>query len=299
MDTYTHCPLCKQLPKLGLFDLDEYRFCPYCKLAWPKKFPKSVYGESYYQGTSTLISRLFTPIGKFFYVLRTWYVSKKNVSLWVDVGAGDGGFLEVVEAKRKIGVEVSKSGRKIMEEKGLATLSEKQFLHARTMHADVISFWHVLEHIENPWDYVKAAYKNLKKDGVIVIGIPNVESFELRMFKRFWFHLVPAHHLWFFSPRSINILLAQHNFKIQKIDFWSPEHQPVGILQSLINITSGSDSVLHRLVKRRESFSSLKLSDIVSSVFWLTIGMPIVFAFWVVNSLLHRSGTFVVTAKKR
>lgn len=205
----------------------------------------------------------------------------------------------MVGAKRKVGVEVSRSGRRMMERVGLETMTDKKFLKTKNLRAEVISFWHVLEHMENPWVYLAAAARNLNSSGSMVIGVPNGESFELRLFKKHWFHLVPKHHLWFFSPQSMERMLKQNGLAITSIDFWSLEHHLPGILQSFINVTSGSDSVLHRLVKRRENFSALRYRDIFSCIFWLTVGLPVVFTFWITSSVLHRSGTFVVVARKQ
>lgn len=299
MRKYSRCPLCRREPVSGLLGLPEYWHCSHCSLAWRKKFPKSVYDETYYTAKSTLFSRLFSPIGNFFYLVRRWYIKAKSIHLWIDVGAGDGGFLQTVQAKRKIGVEISVSGRRLMESRGLKTMSEKKFLASRNLRADAISFWHVLEHMDNPWEYLPATAKNLRSRGFVVIGVPNLESLELRLFQRHWFHLVPQHHLWFFSPTSISLMLRQSGFAIVRIDWWSVEHHLPGILQSCINQTSGSDSVLHRLIKRRENFSALALADILSCIFWLTAGFPVVIVFWIISSVSRRSGTIVVVAQKK
>ena len=72
--------------------------------------------------------------------------------------------------KIRIGT-ITQTGRKIMTEKDLITLTPAQFLKSFNLNASVISFWHVLEHIENPDDYLKAAERNLNKKGKIIIGI--------------------------------------------------------------------------------------------------------------------------------
>lgn len=297
--TYRRCPLCTSVPASDLHGLSGYWYCRRCQLSWAKKFPVSEYDENYYSAKSSLIGKAFAPIANILYVIRTWYVRMKRINLWIDVGAGDGGFLRNVVAKRKIGVEVSPSGRSMMETAGIETMTDQEFLRKKNLRADVISFWHVLEHIENPWVYVGAAVRNLGPHGSVVIGVPNGESLELQLFKRHWFHLVPKHHLWFFSPRSLEIMLAQHRLFIKSIDYWSIEHHFPGILQSLINVTSGGDSVLHRLVKRRENFSVLTGRDVVSSLFWLTLGFPLVLVLWITNSLFKRSGTIVIVAQKQ
>lgn len=296
---YSTCPLCKNEFQSGFFGLEDYWYCSYCKLARLKKFPEPSYGDTYYKGTSTIFSLLFSPVGRFFYWLRSSYAGKKNIRLWIDVGAGEGGYLKTVPAGKKIGVEISASGRKIMENSGLKTMTEKQFLKRKGLKADVISFWHVLEHVENPWMYLRGAYKNLAGKGLIIIGIPNFDSFEFQLFKKYWFHLVPKHHLWHFSPQSIGSILDTEGFKIVGLDYWSLEHHLTGVLQSFVNRTSGSDSILHRLVKRAEDSPRFLLKDIFWSAFWLTVGFPVVIGFWITGALSNKSGTIIILAERK
>lgn len=299
METSKICHLCGKKALSSLYGMRGYWYCSHCNLAWVKKIVQSPYDTKYYMGKSRVLSKLFNLILRFFYLSRQLYASKKNIKLWVDVGAGDGGFLKTIHAKNKIGVEISSSAIEIMKKKGLGTMYEKKFLKSSSLEADVISFWHILEHSIYPWKYLAAAGKNIDKNGIIVVGVPNIDGFEARIFKNKWFHLVPNHHIWHFSPNSLSILLKQSNFKVEKIDYWSPEHHLTGVLQSFINITSGSDSVLHRLIKRSEDFSKISLADIFWSVFWLSLGFPIVFFFWVIGSFFHKSGTIVLVARKQ
>lgn len=290
------CPICgkKKVDRLG--KISEYVFCKNCHTAWRKTFPKTEYGASYYSGKSGIAAKLFSPLAYIFHRIRESYVGFGEKKLWIDVGAGEGNFLKTVGARRRLGVEVSASGRKLMQEKRLETRSEKEFLRARGLGADVISFWHVLEHVDNPHGYLAAARANLSPGGRIVIGVPNVDSLDFRVFGRNWFHLAPQYHLWHFSPKSLEILLKKAGFKIEKIDWWSPEHHPAGILQSFINSTSGSRNALHALVRRGEG-SSFSAKDAFWSIFWLTVGLPIIFSLWTASSLFHRSGAIVVVAK--
>jgi len=292
------CPLCGDKASSDFFGLPAYWYCKSCELAWKKSSKKAVYDETYYKGKSSMAQKLFYPIALFFYGVREAYAGIKKINIWIDVGAGEGGFVKTVHSKRKIGVEISKSGRKMMEEIGLEALTDQQFLKAKDMNADVISFWQVLEHVENPWDYLKAAKRNLKKEGKIVIGVPNFQSLEFHFAKEYWFHLQPEFHLWHFSPKSLKMLLQKAGFSIENSDYWAIEHHLTGILQSFINKTSGSkENFLHRLLKRSASGSSMPIGDVFWSLFWLTIGLPVVIIFWIIGSLTQRSGTMVVVAK--
>lgn len=295
----TICPLCRKTPENHFFGLQSYYYCKNCSIAWQKNFSEPSYKEKYYKGSSGIVSILFFPIIRLFYLIRRGYVKNKNIGLWVDVGAGDGEFLRCVKAKQKIGVEISASGRKKMGEIGLKTQTDQEFLKVSGLNADVISFWHVLEHTQNPWMYLRSACRNLAKGGKIVIGVPNFDSFEFKLFKRYWFHLDPKHHFWHFSSKSIKKILENEEITIKKIDYWSFEHHLTGVLQSFINKTSDSANVLHHLLKRGEYHGSFRLKDAVWCVFWLTLGFPVVIGFWIAGSILGKSGAIIIIAEKK
>ena len=294
----TNCLLCKNQAVSGMGDIHGYWYCQDCKLGWLKKKPKVEYDKSYYIGKSGLAQKLFFIIASFFYIIRRLYSGLNSKNVWIDCGAGEGEFLKTVNAKRRIGVEISSSGREMMRKIGLSTLDNNQFLKSKKINADVISFWHVIEHLEDPIKYLESAYKNLNNNGKLIIGIPNHDSFEFKFFKTSWFHLVPKYHLWHFSTRSIIKLLEKTGFKTNSIDYWSIEHHPTGILQSFINKSAGSDNVLHRLVKRGLNYS-LDLKDILWSIFWLSFGLPIALLFWIFSAIFRQSGTIVVVASKK
>lgn len=294
------CIFCKQKPASSLYGLSAYWHCLRCEVAWVKKIPKVEYGDTYYKGKSSLASKLFSPVEKTFYRIRNMYTGNGQKKVWIDVGAGDGGYLQTVNAKRKIGVEVSLSGRKMIKDAGFDTLSDKDFLKTKRLKADIISFWQVLEHVEKPWEYLEAARRNLKRNGKIIIGIPNIDSFEFNYSKEYWFHLQPRFHLWHFTPKSVQKLLETTGFMANKIDHWSIEHNPTGVIQSFINKSSKSkENVLHKLIKRGTGKSSIKSKDIFWAGLWMTIGFPIIFAFWIAGAVLKKGGTIVVVAEPK
>ncbi len=292
------CPLCGREFEDSLFGDRRYFYCCNCTLAKRRELPQSTYSDEYYAGSSSLARKLFLPIERFFYFLRTGYVGQTMRNLWIDVGAGEGGYLQTVPAREKIGVEISKAARGRMKQTGLHPVSDHDFLRMQGRKADIISFWHVLEHTDAPWKYLSAAYKNLASNGRIVVAVPNIESLEYRVFGNYWFHLVPQYHLWHFTPKSIRKLLHREGFRFVKIDHWSLEHHPTGILQTFINVTSGTDAALQKLVKRADGGRNMNGRAILWSIFWLTIGAPLVFVFWIVQVALKRPGTVVIVAVK-
>lgn len=294
-----NCPICGNKKISELSQVLVYNYCDFCRTAWLKRPTKTFYGEKYYQGKSSIFSNLFKPLALFFYWVRKGYIGFDKKKLWVDVGAGEGSFLKTVKAERRIGVEISKAGRELITKKGLQSMPPEEFLSSQNLKTSVISFWHVLEHTVDPWDYLKVAHHNLDKNGKIIIGVPNMESWEFKTFGKNWFHLVPDYHLWHFSAISMQKLLEKNGFKIDKIDWWSPEHHPTGLLQSFINQSSGTYNFLHKLIKRKTDIGKINSKAVFWIIFWLSLGLPIVLFIWIVNSLLKKSGAFVIVASKK
>ena len=60
---------------------------------------------------------------------------------------------------------------------------------------DVIALWHVIEHLENPFELFSAAAENLRSGGILVIGTPNPESYQFGLMKSMWPHIDAPRHV--------------------------------------------------------------------------------------------------------
>ncbi|PKP28694.1 MAG: methyltransferase [Bacteroidetes bacterium HGW-Bacteroidetes-18] len=86
---------------------------------------------------------------------------------------------------------------------------EKQF--------DVITLWHVLEHVPNLEVYISSLKKLLKPNGVLIIAVPNYKSYDANYYKQFWAAFDVPRHLWHFSKKSIQLLFAKQEMSVVKI----------------------------------------------------------------------------------
>lgn len=82
---------------------------------------------------------------------------------------------------------------------------------------DVITLNHVLEHIENPSNFLSKIKSLLKKDGFFIVACPNIRSLMYCIFRSRWYGLCPEEHIWQFTPKSLSDLLISNGFKIEKI----------------------------------------------------------------------------------
>ncbi len=60
---------------------------------------------------------------------------------------------------------------------------------------DVITLWHVIEHLPNPWDVLEAISIKLNPGGFLILAAPNPSSFQFRILGRYWPHVDAPRHL--------------------------------------------------------------------------------------------------------
>lgn len=135
----------------------------------------------------------------------------------LDLGAGTGDFMNAAKAEgwQVTGVEPSEKAREIAAGKGLT-------LHPDTAHLpdhsfDVITMWHVLEHVPDVNRQIVELRRLLKPTGTIVIAVPNFKSFDAAHYKEFWAAYDVPRHLWHFSRTAIDKLFASHNMVLKDV----------------------------------------------------------------------------------
>ncbi|MFH1258742.1 MAG: class I SAM-dependent methyltransferase [Elusimicrobiota bacterium] len=100
---------------------------------------------------------------------------------------------------------------------------------------DVITLWHVLEHLTKPQDTLKKINKLLKDDGILIIESPDFSSIQSKFFKSKWFPLELPRHIYQFSPNTVKKLLNSVNFEILRKDYVvNPRINFVDLKQSLL-----------------------------------------------------------------
>ncbi|RUA06656.1 MAG: methyltransferase [Flavobacteriia bacterium] len=145
----------------------------------------------------------------------------------LDIGCGTGDFLKVAQQSgwKVSGAEPNKKARQLAYEKLKQTSGDQndfdlekdiQFYLEKGLSFDVISMWHVLEHVPNPEQYISELKKLLKPEGVLIIAVPNFKSYDANYYKRFWAAYDVPRHLWHFSQRSISLLFSKQKMKVVK-----------------------------------------------------------------------------------
>ena len=145
----------------------------------------------------------------------------------LDIGCGHGFFLK--EAARRgwdgLGIEVSEEPRRFAQDKlGLHVIPEhiEQGLTKLEPNTfDLVTFWHVLEHLEEPGCLLREAIKRVKPGGHLIINSPNMGSAIRRIVGSLWSWIYTPGHLQYFSLASLSEWLEQQGFRVVKTDTWT------------------------------------------------------------------------------
>ena len=138
---------------------------------------------------------------------------EKNI---LDIGAGTGDFLKVCKVNlwNVFGIEPDMEARNIAAKKGV--LLHKDVSHFTDKKFEIITLWHVLEHVENLEEYISTLEKLLSKNGTLIIAVPNYKSYDAKHYSKFWAAFDVPRHLWHFSETSISKLFAPVNLTVEK-----------------------------------------------------------------------------------
>jgi len=136
----------------------------------------------------------------------------------LDVGCGTGDFLFTAQndAWEVSGIEPNQKARDIANVKTNNSVYEiEALLKFKAGSFDVISLWHVLEHLPKLEEHLKVFKSLLKPNGRLVIAVPNYKSYDAKHYKEFWAAYDVPRHLWHFSQNSISKLAAHVNMEVE------------------------------------------------------------------------------------
>lgn len=133
----------------------------------------------------------------------------------LDIGAGSGAFCEVVKQNswEVYGVEPNEKARKIAAKKNIAL--QKSIADFKGQQFDVVTLWHVLEHLPDLENTIIAIQELVRPNGILIVAVPNYNSFDANHYKGFWAAYDTPRHLWHFSQKAMRKLFSK-NTKLLK-----------------------------------------------------------------------------------
>lgn len=155
-----------------------------------------------------------------------FFKGKKKCGKLLDIGCGNGYFLALCRSKgyEVQGIDVSEWAAKYATQKlGLSiTIGQIDDIELPSHYFDIATMWHTLEHTLDPRQVVSKVKNWLKKDGILVIEVPNYEGTDARNYWEDWIGWQFPYHFYHFTPQSLKELLGICGFRVVKTkDFHS------------------------------------------------------------------------------
>jgi SAM-dependent methyltransferase len=215
----------------------------------------------------------------------------------LDAGAGRGRFVAAAVAAgyRARGVEPAAGRAAVAQAHGhevaAATIAEAA---VEPGSLDAVTLWHVLEHIDDPGAALRAIGGWLRPGGVLLVGVPNLGSWQARIGGPRWYHLDVPRHRTHFTLCGLHRLLEAQGFTVERTSHLLLEHNPFGMWQTLVNRVTRTPSYLFNLLKRAVP---LRPGELVVSLLALPF-VPVAALLEAIAGLARHGGTVAVVARR-
>lgn len=149
--------------------------------------------------------------------LITTYIKSGSI---LDIGCGTGEFLNVCQQSKwtTLGIEPSNGARKMaINTFGLEVREESELSKLESESFDVITLWHVLEHVPQLNARIKELKRLIKPTGIIIIAVPNCNSLDAKLYGNSWAAYDVPRHLYHFTPHDIESLFKKHEIKLFRV----------------------------------------------------------------------------------
>jgi SAM-dependent methyltransferase len=170
----------------------------------------------------------------------------------LDIGCGEGTFLRLLQKEgwECHGKELSAESASRSSRFGISVSVGQIDVQRLPPHSfDLITLWHVLEHLPEPMKTLAIVTKLLKKGGILAVSTPNIDSLQAEVGKSRWFHLDPPRHLYLYSPRTLEQIIGSFGFRLQKLHHFSLEQNPYGWVQTFLNLMGLPENGLYTILK--------------------------------------------------
>jgi len=239
MEILNACPICKSNGFSDFLTCKDYTAsketfnlvtCNACKFVFTNPRPAQNEIGRYYQ-VENYISHTGTQTGlvnKLYHFARKFTLKQKlnlvnslvNKGNLLDIGCGTGNFLQVIKTDgwKVTGVEPDPSAKKLAIETCGENIHEESYLSNQNQGKfDIITMWHVLEHVHD-LDQRLVQLKNLlHENGRLIVAVPNCASKDAAHYKQFWGAYDVPRHLYHFKPNDIKRLFESNHFEVEKV----------------------------------------------------------------------------------
>ncbi|MBI2272005.1 MAG: methyltransferase domain-containing protein [Bacteroidetes bacterium] len=242
MEILKTCPICNSAEYTEFLTCTDYTQskkeftivqCKSCGFKFTNPRPDTTEIGSYYKSeeyishsdtTKGLINRLYHLVRKYTLAKKLQLVvrlcgspSAKDQKSLLDIGCGTGAFLKICNDAgfKCIGIEPDVDARKLaINNYKLDVRSESELNTLQIESFDIITMWHVLEHVHDLNGRIIKIKDLLKPGGWAIIAVPNCNSLDAKHYGKEWAAYDVPRHLYHFTPKDINELFKKYGMKV-------------------------------------------------------------------------------------
>lgn len=164
-------------------------------------------------------------INKIYLLVRNYTLNKKyalinkysKATRLLDIGCATGMFLNVCKKRglEVLGIEPDAAAREYASTTfGLNIYDEDYISKIESQSMDVITMWHVLEHVPDLNKRMEEIYRILKPGAYAFIAVPNQSSYDAEIYQEKWAAYDVPRHLYHFTNQTMGLLLKKHQFTL-------------------------------------------------------------------------------------
>ena len=206
--------------------------CQHCTLRFTQGVPDQAHIGPYYQSedyishsntSKGLINGLYQQVRSITLGQKRKLIEQLNdgkSGRLLDVGCGTGEFLNTMQQAgwEVRGFEPDEGARAFAKTQyGLHVESPEQLFDTGLGQFQIITLWHVLEHVHQLQDYVARLKSLLAPGATLLVAVPNYQSSDAESYGSFWAAYDVPRHLYHFSPLAMHLLLQRHGIEVEKM----------------------------------------------------------------------------------
>jgi 2-polyprenyl-3-methyl-5-hydroxy-6-metoxy-1,4-benzoquinol methylase len=159
---------------------------------------------------------------------------------------------------------------------------------------DLVTLFHVMEHVTNPHEVLAEVHRTLQPDGTIVLQVPNIDSWQFRWFGARWYGLDIPRHVIDYSRQSIVKLLQDSRFRIVRIRHFNLRDNAPALISSLF---PSLDPLSRPIRLRRRNARETMISAWSKHVLYFAL---VIFAYplCLIEAAFGRGATVMIEARK-
>ncbi|HSH64418.1 MAG TPA: class I SAM-dependent methyltransferase, partial [Bacteroidia bacterium] len=165
-----------------------------------------------------LINYTYQLVRKFTLLKKLQLISKfYKTGFLLDIGCGTGEFLNICKNAKwnVLGIEPDQSTRKkAIESYNLNVQPEDYLKSIPSSNFEIITMWHVLEHVPFLNERIEEIKRLIKPNGIIIIAVPNCNSLDAKIYREDWAAYDLPRHLYHFTPKDIERIFKKHDLKL-------------------------------------------------------------------------------------